>query len=125
MCLFLDYTDACQDVRGSATYSIFIPPHPKQVRLMAGYNRLMSDYEVTLVNDNSKSATIFLFFLSRDLSSHGTLELMDKQCMSRPARGDRRYRILDLSWIRQEFYVRFKGPEESTYRFLPYLRTIY
>ncbi|MCJ1234252.1 Ubiquitin-conjugating enzyme E2 8 [Varicellaria rhodocarpa] len=58
-----------EDVRGSATYSIFIPPHPKQVRLMAGYNRLMSDYEVTLVNDNTV----------------------------------------------QEFYVRFKGPEETPF----------
>ena len=72
------------------------------------------------MNDNSKFAGLFLFFLCR-LPLVGISELMDKQCMSRPASGDRRYIILDSSWIRQEFYVRFKGPEESTHVVLTYL----
>ncbi|OBT66947.1 hypothetical protein VE03_04257 [Pseudogymnoascus sp. 23342-1-I1] len=55
---------------------------------------LMSDYEVTLVNDNSES-----------LSSTPVRTLH-----STPARNTR------LTRHRQEFYVRFKGPEETPFQ---------
>lgn len=80
--------------------------------------RLMSDYEVTLVNDNSKHMLERLQY---------EVALTPSQCMSIvDALG------LDItgdlwdSGSRQEFYVRFKGPEESmkhTLRDLWYILT--
>ena len=69
----------------------------------------MSDYEVTLVNDNSQS-------LVKCLVEEESLT--KKQCML-PEDNERRVfgkgpNTHGNAYCRQEFYVRFKGPEEST-----------
>jgi hypothetical protein len=70
--------------------------------------RLMSDYEVTLVNDNSKSTPLASIYLN-------PLTLGHSVCIY--------YTLQQYAWTleiptlvnRQEFYVRFKGPEESMF----------
>lgn len=61
----------------------------------------MSDYEVTLVNDNSMR-----------LSYYPVPRLTIFQCSSLPS-SDPRSPKTRLTQLRQEFFVRFKGPEES------------
>jgi hypothetical protein len=64
----------------------------------------MSDYEVTLVNDNSNPP-----FLCNLIS----LKTDSYQCTSPPSQSSPdNYSQMD---DRQEFYVRFKGPEESRF----------
>jgi ubiquitin-conjugating enzyme E2 H len=71
-------------------------------------SRLMSDYEVTLVNDNSKSTPLARMHLN-------PLTLGSSVCIY--------YTLQRYVWSleipilmnRQEFYVRFKGPEESMF----------
>jgi hypothetical protein len=66
----------------------------------------MSDYEVTLVNDNSKLGCfpqLMESWLTRLLIS-----------VRSPAATICR-RVADIMGNRQEFYVRFKGPEESQF----------
>jgi hypothetical protein len=73
--------------------------------LMVDFRRLMSDYEVTLVNDNSGYPRIAAMTSLSDFT----------QCMSTLYAS--RLDITSNLWamgFRQEFYVRFKGPEEST-----------
>ncbi|GLA12724.1 hypothetical protein AnigIFM62618_008679 [Aspergillus niger] len=70
---------------------------------------LMSDYEVTLVNDNSKCTQSFA-------TDHRTLTF-DLQCMQTLLALQSSYArlILTARFVRQEFYVRFKGPEETPF----------
>lgn len=64
--------------------------------------RLMSDYEVTLVNDNSmRSQTSFTHWHEKLTVSYSVGLFVPKTTH------------YDSSYTRQEFYVRFKGPEES------------
>jgi len=70
-------------------------------KLMPG--RLMSDYEVTLVNDNSKLSLILGTAFTDNAPSV-------RSAASNPS--PRSPQAL-LTHDRQEFYVRFKGPEES------------
>lgn len=66
----------------------------------------MSDYEVTLVNDNST-------YTGTLLPNTFTDDLM--QCSSAPINVLSPTLRQQLTYFRQEFYVRFKGPEESVY----------
>lgn len=72
--------------------------------------RLMSDYEVTLINDNSRPPPARRFSVLPERAS-----LTAMQCRSwrrsRPS-SPTRSPVLTLA-ARQEFFVRFKGPAES------------
>ncbi|QPC72412.1 hypothetical protein HYE68_003164 [Fusarium pseudograminearum] len=72
-------------------------------RIETDKNRLMSDYEVTLVNDNSKR--VFEMSISTPLTATSV-------CPSSPlvTSSDS---LTDT--LRQEFYVRFKGPAETPF----------
>lgn len=63
----------------------------------------MSDYEVTLVNDNSTCC--FLSTLHAATNNNHSV----RSASSRSSR----YAARILTHTRQEFFVRFKGPEES------------
>jgi hypothetical protein len=71
-------------------------------------NRLMSDYEVTLVNDNSMHLLIALH------SDEPLLTALHSVCLPLPASSE-----ISHIQCRQEFYVRFKGPSESTWATFP------
>lgn len=73
---------------------------------MLKFGRLMSDYEVTLVNDNSEHFFDRLTYLN-------TSDLMQCMSISYAMRLDNHKELMGHG-LRQEFYVRFKGPEEST-----------
>ena len=67
--------------------------------------RLMSDYEVTLVNDNSTFAfyEVYIDLLLIQAAFSVCFHTFDG------TQGG----VIDNPGYRQEFYVRFKGPEES------------
>lgn len=67
----------------------------------------MSDYEVTLVNDNSKLAK---GLISTDSTTSLTSTVYDASlALPFPPTVS----VIILTAARQEFYVRFKGPDES------------
>ncbi|QRC99315.1 hypothetical protein JI435_066430 [Parastagonospora nodorum SN15] len=75
---------------------------PKR-RIETDVMKLMSDYEVTLVNDNSMHLLLVLLAVTNSL-----------QCPYISS-----YRTPNPTWLtryRQEFYVRFKGPEETPFQ---------
>ena len=68
----------------------------------------MSDYEVTLVNDNSKSTPLARIYLN-------PLTLGHSVCIYYTLQQYVRTFEIPILMNRQEFYVRFKGPEESMF----------
>lgn len=105
-----------EDVRPSLRCARPFRPRPPATSLLTTLGRLMSDYEVTLVNDNSTIPishfpsppfTPVLVLLGHPLTSTScSVSTYSPSETHRPnTPSDKRYR--------QEFYVRFKGPAES------------
>jgi hypothetical protein len=95
-CVVSDYLPS----RYSANISIGCTDLNPTTWLYTDKNRLMSDYEVTLVNDNSKDVL--------EMSISTPLTATSVCPFSPVTSGDS---LTDIP--RQEFFVRFKGPAES------------
>jgi len=71
----------------------------------------MSDYEVTLVNDSSESASFTIFSPLLESTNHFLFAVYVSPLLSWLTSPNRQ--LLLIVARRQEFYVRFKGPAES------------